>query len=168
MSALHTLAHAHTSIYSQRQQLDPFPLQELAVALETHVVFAYANMHSECNAGKFCYLHQQLAFRYVAAVHGALCKYAHIPLPLFEIADLLFALDIAICQNNAIGGQPSVIVCLCTFVGIFGSLCFVNMLLWSSQSVGVQCQTEPVRKKKKRFLLNQLITGAMYHLRPEI
>lgn len=76
------------------------------MAVETHVAFAYAyvNMHSQRNAGKFYLLSPStVAERYVAAMHGALCKYAHIPsLSLFEIAGLLFVFDIAICLNNDI------------------------------------------------------------------
>lgn len=51
----HTCTCTHILICSQGQQLDPFPFQELAVASETHVAFAYVcvNMHSQWNAGKF-------------------------------------------------------------------------------------------------------------------
>lgn len=51
----HTRTCTQTLICSQGQRLDPFPSQELAVALESHVAFAYTyvNMDSQCNAGKY-------------------------------------------------------------------------------------------------------------------
>lgn len=48
-------ARTRTLICSRGQQLDPFPFQELAVALENlcgFFAYAYVNMYSECNAGK--------------------------------------------------------------------------------------------------------------------
>lgn len=96
------------------------------MALETHVVFAYAyaNMHSECNLGKFCYLHQQLAFRYVATVHGALCKYAHVPILCLKLQIYCLHLILQFASAMQTGDSHQLLCCeLCAFVG---TLCFVN------------------------------------------
>lgn len=156
-------------------------------------------MHSECNAGKFCYLHQQLAFRYVAAVHGALCKYAHIPFPCLKLQ--IYCLHLILQFAWTIGGQPSVIV-LWVYVHLWAFLalcalwisCFealsllefnVRLSLYKNMNTKVHTFLHGMLEKKKILhcvsmsvctstgqkhiqLLNQLITGAMYHLWPAI
>lgn len=152
-------------------------------------------MHSECNAGKFCYLHQQLAFRYVAAVHGALCKYAHIPFPCLKSQIYCLHLILQFAWTMQSGGQPSVIVLwVCVNLWAFWDLfalwlyCFealslfyfnVRLSLYKNMNTKVHsflhgilhCVSMSVctsTGQKHIQLLNQLIIGAMYHLWPEI